>query len=147
SNFLFLSWYQNGIQIFDITDRTRPVRVGFYDTYPSAESSSFQGNWGVFPHLGFDKLLISDIQSGLFVMDATAVLTPTNNYPPMIILQPASLTVTQGATAVFAPVVTGSSLAYQWQFNGANIPGATGTGLSLSNVQASAAGTYALIVT
>jgi hypothetical protein len=147
NNFLFLSWYQNGIQIFDITDRSRPVRVGFYDTYPATESSAFQGNWGVFPHLGFDKLLISDIQSGMFVMDATAVLTPTNNYPPLIVAQPASLTVTQGATAVFAPVVTGSSLAYQWQFNGANISGATSTNLSLTNLQPSSAGTYTLIVT
>ena len=24
SNFLFLSWYQNGIQVFDITDRAKP---------------------------------------------------------------------------------------------------------------------------
>lgn len=27
-DFLFLSWYQNGLQIFDITDRTKPVRAG-----------------------------------------------------------------------------------------------------------------------
>jgi len=48
SNYLFLSWYQNGVQIFDISDRTKPARVGFYDTFPAthASSSSFEGNWG-----------------------------------------------------------------------------------------------------
>ena len=146
SNLLFLSWYQNGIQIFDISDRSRPVRVGFYDTYPAAQSSSYQGNWGVFPYLGFDKLLISDIQSGLYVMDASAVLTPTNNYPPLIVTQPISATVTQGTSQTFAPIVTGSDLHYQWQFNGANIPGATSNNLSLNKVQATNAGTYAVVI-
>jgi hypothetical protein len=146
SNFLFLSWYQNGIQIFDITDRTKPVRLGFYDTYPAAQSSSYQGNWGVFPNLGFDKLLLSDIQSGLFVMDASAVLTPTNNYPPMIVAQPTSLTVTQGINATFAPVVTGSLLRYQWLFNGTPIAGATAGSLTLTNVQTAQAGNYSVIV-
>jgi len=146
-NYLFLSWYQNGLQIFDITDRTRPVRIGFYDTYPSAGSASYQGNWGVFPYLGFDKVLVSDIQSGLFVMDASAVLTPTNNYPPLIVSQPVSLTSTQGATASFAATVTGSSPVFQWQFNGASLPGATGSSLVLSNVQPAQAGNYTLVVT
>ncbi|MFN7140080.1 MAG: LVIVD repeat-containing protein, partial [Limisphaerales bacterium] len=30
-NLLFISWYQNGIQVFDITDRERPLRIGSYD--------------------------------------------------------------------------------------------------------------------
>jgi hypothetical protein len=146
SNYLFLSWYQNGIQIFDITDRTKPVKLGFYDTYPGAESSSFQGNWGVFPYLGFDKILISDIQSGLFVMDATAVLTPTNNYPPLILSQPSSTTVNQGASVTFSPVVTGSNLRFQWQFNGADIPASTNASLVITNVQPANAGSYSFIV-
>jgi hypothetical protein len=146
SNFLFLSWYQNGIQIFDITDRSKPVRIGFYDTYPGVRSSSYQGNWGVFPKLGFDKLLLSDIESGLFIMDATPALMPTNNYPPLIVTQPASITVTQGTTATFSVTATGSALTYQWQFNGAPLSGATGSSLVLSNVQASAAGNYAVML-
>lgn len=146
SNLLFLSWYQNGIQVFDITDRAKPVRVGFYDTFPAAQSSSYQGNWGVFPHLGFDKILLSDIQSGLFIMDGTALLTTPNNHPPLLVTQPASLTVTQGMAATFAPTVTGSSLQYQWRFNGVNLPGATSSNLTLVNVQPVNAGVYSLVV-
>jgi hypothetical protein len=145
-NYLFLSWYQNGIQIFDITDRAKPVRVGFYDTYLAAETSSYQGNWGVFPYLGFDKVLVSDIQSGMYVMDFTAAVTPTNNYPPLIITQPSSLTVTQGATAILSATVTGSSPSYQWRFNAANIAGATASSLALTNIQPTSAGSYSLVV-
>ena len=81
----------------------------------------------VHPHATrFSKLDYGEYLSrGLRVMDATAVLVPSNNYPPLLVTQPASLTVTQGTTVTFAPLVTGSLLAYQWRFNGANLSGAT----------------------
>src|SRR5690606_26966976 len=135
------SWYQNGIQVFDISDVTKPVRIGFYDTFPGTKTASYQGNWGVFPQLGFDKILLSDIQSGLFVLDGTALLTPQNNYPPLLVTPPASLTATQGMNVTFTPVVTGSALHFQWRFNGAELPGATSSNLTLLNVQATQAGT------
>jgi hypothetical protein len=147
SNLLFLSWYQNGIHIFDITDRTKPIHIGAYDTYPYNITNSFEGNWGVFPHLGLNKLLLSDIESGFYILDASAILTATNNYAPLILTQPISLTVTQGTTAIFSSTVTGSSLVYQWKFNGANIPGANSSVLSISNAQIADAGIYSLQVT
>ncbi len=146
SNYLFLSWYQNGVQIFDITDRTRPVRLGFYDTFSGAAASSFEGNWGVFPYLGFDKVLVSDIQSGFYVMDFTRILTPTNNYPPLIVSQPASVTVTQGTTVNLSATVTGSLLNYQWRFNGNPIVAATASSLALNNIQPASVGAYTLLV-
>ncbi len=146
SNYLFLSWYQNGIQIFDITDRAKPVRLGFYDTFPGTAASSFEGNWGVFPYLGFDKVLLSDIQSGLYVMDFTQAITPTNNYPPLIVTQPTSLTVTQGANVTLSTIATGSLLNYQWRFNGSGIAGATTSSLTLNNIHTASAGGYSVIV-
>ena len=147
SNLLFLSWYQNGLQVFDITDRAQPVRVGSYDTYPAAASGSFQGNWGVFPHLGLNKLLLSDIQSGFYILDASAVLTATNNYPPLLVAQPASVTSTQGLTAMLSAVVTGSAPKFQWRFNNVAISGATNSSLVYSNVQTSNSGNYLVIAT
>ncbi len=44
---------------------------------------------------------------------------------PTISTQPANQTVTAGQTASFSVVASGSSLAYQWRKNGANISGAT----------------------
>jgi len=145
-NHLFLSWYQNGLQVFDIADVHRPVRIGYYDTFPGTATSSYQGNWGVFPHLGFGKLLVSDIQRGLLILDGSGLLTPTGDFPPLIVQPPRSQTVAAGAEAAFTPVVTGSDLHYQWRFNGVNLPGGTSSNLVLANVQAAQAGTYALVV-
>jgi T5SS/PEP-CTERM-associated repeat protein len=69
--------------------------------------------------------------------------------PPMITQQPASLTVTQGATAVFSVVATGDPpLSYQWRagFLMGNIPGATNSTLTLTNVEAAQAGNFRVIV-
>lgn len=154
SNLLYFSWYQHGIQIYDISDRTKPVRLGRYDTYPASITASFQGNWGVFPDLGVNKLLLSDIQTGLYILDASPVLTPTNNYPPLMVTQPTSLTVTQGTTATMPAFVTGSSLKYQWRAgsvtssgNGTVVPGATNSSLVISNVQTSHSTNYFVIAT
>ena len=38
-------------------------------------------------------------------------------------------------------------MSYQWRFNGTNIAGATGTSLTLSNVQPAQAGSYSVRVT
>ncbi len=72
---LFVSWYQAGVVAIDIIDPTDPVRVGNYDTFPGPVSL-FDGNWGVYPLLGLDRVLASDLDGGLFVLDATALGPP-----------------------------------------------------------------------
>ena len=53
-----------------------------------------------------------------------------------------------GGTASFSVTVTGTlPLSYQWNFNGTNINGATNTTLTLTSVQFSQAGNYAVLVT
>jgi alpha-tubulin suppressor-like RCC1 family protein len=67
--------------------------------------------------------------------------------PFAITLQPTNRSTYTGATVTFS-VGTGGSppFAYQWQFDGANLPGATNSVLSLTNVGRNATGTYAVIV-
>ncbi|HWA09944.1 MAG TPA: immunoglobulin domain-containing protein [Opitutaceae bacterium] len=75
-----------------------------------------------------------------------AVIAPTTALT--ITTQPASQTVTAGGNVNFVVAATGSPApTFQWLFNGAPIGGATGSTLTLSNVQASAAGSYSVILT
>jgi hypothetical protein len=67
--------------------------------------------------------------------------------PPTLVTQPASQRVAAGSTALFsAQAKGGQPLAYQWQFNGTNLPGATNTVLVLPDVQPAAAGPYSVTV-
>lgn len=73
-NLLFVSWYQAGLVVIDITNPLQPRLAGSYDTYSGA-ASGFRGCWGVYPFLGFDRVLLSDMDQGLFIVDATAAVT------------------------------------------------------------------------
>ena len=67
--------------------------------------------------------------------------------PPSIVLPPASQIAAQGSTVNLNVTAGGDSPSYQWQFNGANITGATASTLQLTNVQPSHSGGYAVTVT
>jgi choice-of-anchor B domain-containing protein len=64
----FISYYTEGLRILDITNPEAPVEVGYYDTFPGA-SGGFNGAWGAFPYTPSERIYISDIQSGLFVVN------------------------------------------------------------------------------
>ena len=64
-----------------------------------------------------------------------------------ITLQPQSQTVVIGTNALFTVSATGfGTLGYQWQFNGANVAGATDASLLLTDVQSANAGSYQVVV-
>ncbi|GHF79895.1 hypothetical protein GCM10017161_03880 [Thalassotalea marina] len=71
-NRYYMSNYTRGLTILDITDPTSPQEVGFFDTYPSFNNASFNGAWGVYPFLPSGNILVSDINSGLYVLKDNA---------------------------------------------------------------------------
>jgi poly(3-hydroxybutyrate) depolymerase len=75
--------------------------------------------------------------------------TLTVIFPPFISLQPQSRAVNEGDAVTFTVAVNAEAPLprYQWHLNGTNIAGATTTALALTNVQASAAGSYSVRVT
>ena len=68
--YAFVSHYTEGLQIIDLSDPFNITRVGYYDTYPGP-SSGFNGAWGVYPYLPSGNVIVSDIQSGLWVFGLT----------------------------------------------------------------------------
>jgi len=68
-NFVYLSYYHDGLQIFDVSSPSNPKKVGYYDTYLGNNGSFFSGAWGVYPLLPSGNILVSDMQSGLFILE------------------------------------------------------------------------------
>jgi hypothetical protein len=71
---LFISWYEAGVVAIDISDPCDPMMVGQYDTWDNNAFFGYDGNWGVYPFSGLDRILLSDEQNGLFVVDASALV-------------------------------------------------------------------------
>lgn len=74
-NYLYVSYYEDGVQVFDVSDVTNQntiKRIAYYDTYPenngSGYPSNFFGCWGVYPFLASGCILASDLNNGLFTL-------------------------------------------------------------------------------
>ena len=67
-NRYYMSNYERGLTVLDITDPANPFQRGYFDTFPSSDSSSFNGAWGVYPYLPSGLILVSDINSGLYIL-------------------------------------------------------------------------------
>ncbi len=66
----FLANYRAGVRVLDISDIANKSisEEGFFDTFPSNNSAGFDGVWSVYPYFSSGKIIVSDINSGLFVI-------------------------------------------------------------------------------
>lgn len=67
-NRYYMSNYERGITVLDISDPTNLVEVGFFDTIPNSNRAAFNGSWGTYPYLPSGNVLLSDDTGGLFVL-------------------------------------------------------------------------------
>lgn len=66
----FLANYTAGMRVLDISGITNKAisETGFFDTYPANNNTQFDGVWSIYPFFESGKILISDINRGLFVI-------------------------------------------------------------------------------
>lgn len=87
-NYLYVSYYHDGLQVFDVSDPYNPFKVCQYKTYLPDDHDSYRGAWGVYPFLPSGHILVSDMQYGLFVLDVGLLpeyptgLAPAEPNPP-----------------------------------------------------------------
>lgn len=72
-NLAYVSYYQDGVQVFDVSNPANANRVAFYDTYPDGAGDNYYGCWGVYPYFNSGKIIASDRKYGLIVMDGTQI--------------------------------------------------------------------------
>lgn len=66
----YLANYTAGVRIIDISsiDQQNMTEIGYFDTYPENDNTSFNGVWNVYPYFDSGNILISDINTGLYVV-------------------------------------------------------------------------------
>jgi choice-of-anchor B domain-containing protein len=74
-NLCYIAYYHDGLVIFNMTNPTNIQRVGWYDSEPgNTNYAGWAGAWGTYPFLPSDRIIISDIEHGLFVVEVTGAL-------------------------------------------------------------------------
>ena len=68
-NRYYMSNYARGLTVLDISNPTVPVEVGFFDTYGPNDNNIFAGAWGAYPYLPSGTIAVSDINSGLYLLE------------------------------------------------------------------------------
>jgi choice-of-anchor B domain-containing protein len=68
NEFAFVAYYNEGLRIFDLRYPV-PLEIAHYDTYPDENGYKMNGNWGIYADLPSKRLLVSDRQYGLFLLN------------------------------------------------------------------------------
>jgi choice-of-anchor B domain-containing protein len=110
----YIAYYQDGLQVYDVSNPMNPVRTGYFDTHYQTPmggpypSPAYQGAWGAYPYLPSGNVLVSDMQNGLFVLDPGGSTTGVSDLTrsKMAGLYPSPITC-GGTASVSLPGFTG----------------------------------------
>ena len=91
-NNAYIPYYHDGIRVFDISDPSNPIQTWKYDTYAPLTHASYKGAWGVYPYLPSGNIIVSDMQTGLYIFNLDENPNTINQYvlEPKIYPNPAN---------------------------------------------------------
>lgn len=71
----WISSYQDGMYLYDISTPSNTTIHGFFDTHPqhgvndNFSTSAYRGNWGAYPYLPSKIIIACDMQNGIFILE------------------------------------------------------------------------------
>ena len=65
----WLSSYQDGLYLYDISNPSNTTIYGYFDTQPQTGTTNFSGNWGAYPYLPSKIIIACDMQNGIFILE------------------------------------------------------------------------------
>ena len=66
---IFISHYQSGIYVVDISNPSNPTEIAHYDTYLAGEEADFNGSWGVYQYTQNGMVFASDLEGRLTILN------------------------------------------------------------------------------
>ncbi|TCN54641.1 PKD domain-containing protein [Flavobacterium circumlabens] len=132
--FIIKDFVRNAIRSFDpnIAD---PVSTEFYSAPQQMALGMMLGNDGYIYYCAYGN------NGSLIRLNYIETAAPT------IVNHPVSKTIMETYPVTFNVTASGVGLSYQWQFNNADIPGATASSYTIPNVTNANAGAYRVVVT
>lgn len=75
NNWCWMSTYQDGLYLYNISNPANTTVYGFFDTCPqygdndNFSTDAYKGNWGAYPYLPSKIIIACDMQNGIFILD------------------------------------------------------------------------------
>ncbi len=69
-NHVVTSYYTFGCHVLDTEVPDLPVLAAYFDTSPQYSGTGYNGAWGAYPYLPSGRILVNDIETGLWVLEA-----------------------------------------------------------------------------
>lgn len=140
NNLCFMSSYQDGTQLYDISNPSNPTLLGFFDTFPQGGGNNnnwsgddYDGQWGMYPYFPSKNIFALDQKNGIFMLKSHLYQNPSAAFTiPSSVCTGANLNIVNTST---------SATSYTWTFAGGSP--ATST-LSNPTVSYAAPGVYTI---
>lgn len=73
----YLAGYSAGLRILDVSDTENQNvdEVAFFDTFPQGNPINFDGVWNVYPYFESNNIVLSDTESGFFLVNSPLLST------------------------------------------------------------------------
>lgn len=101
-DYSIISYYHDGVQVYDIKNPLDVKNVAWYDTEPNnVNYDGYDGLWGVYPFFESDKLVLSDLNNGLFIVKLTEIdldSIHTTGLPDPVLNYSGDIKICQGST-------------------------------------------------
>lgn len=93
-----VAYYYDGYWLWNLADPLQPILLGFYDTSLVPNTDGYSGAWGTYPFLPSGHVLVSDMQTGLWVLDISVATGMSKTIdPPSFRVSP---TLTRGPVTI-----------------------------------------------
>jgi len=86
----YLASYRAGLRVLDVSDIANQNinEVGFFDTFPANDGLGFDGLWNAYPFFDSGNIVLSDIDSGFFLVRDATLSIPVVNEPEIAKIYP-----------------------------------------------------------
>ena len=84
NQYCFASSYQDGLQLFDISNPSSPFLAGYFDTHPQSggnnntwpSNGNYNGQWGAYPYFPSGTIFALDRLNGAFLLNTSLYQAP-----------------------------------------------------------------------
>ncbi|MBA3682081.1 MAG: choice-of-anchor B family protein [Bacteroidetes bacterium] len=127
----FMSSYQDGLQLYNISSPSTPTLVGYFDTYYQGGGNNnnwtgddYDGQWGSYPYFPSKNIFALDQRNGIFMLKSNLYQNPAPSFNT-------PTTTCKGVNVSMVNTST-SSITYTWTFSGGTPPTSNAANPSVS---------------